>query len=64
LTKQKNWLDVWKKSDSGQTALSADDIMSWFLTDDIDFAFPTRTLYMANDDKRQLKLITIRGQES
>lgn len=32
------------------------EIMRRFEAEDIDFAFPTRTLYMANDDKRQLQL--------
>ncbi|MGD9334532.1 MAG: mechanosensitive ion channel family protein [Desulfobacterales bacterium] len=40
------------------------EIMRRFEADDIDFAFPSRTIYMANDDKRQLKLMMIRGQES
>ncbi|MBW1826352.1 MAG: mechanosensitive ion channel family protein [Deltaproteobacteria bacterium] len=34
-----------------------------FEAEDIDFAFPSRTLYMANDDKRQLKLMMLRGQQ-
>ncbi len=32
------------------------EIMRRFKVEGIEFAFPTRTLYMANDDKRQLKL--------
>jgi MscS family membrane protein len=40
------------------------EIMRRFEADDIDFAFPSRTFYMANDDKRQLKLMMIKGQES
>jgi len=40
------------------------EIMRRFEAEDIDFAFPSRTLYMANDDKRQLKLMMIKGQES
>jgi len=32
------------------------EIMRQFETEGIDFAFPTRTLYLANDDKRQLKI--------
>lgn len=31
-------------------------IMQRFEAEGIDFAFPTRTIYLANDDKRQLKL--------
>jgi len=38
--------------------------MRRFEAEDIDFAFPSRTIYMANDDKRQLKLMMIKGQES
>ncbi|SMC24431.1 MscS family membrane protein [Desulfacinum hydrothermale DSM 13146] len=30
----------------------------------IEFAFPTRTLYLANDDRRQLKLQMLRGKSS
>ncbi|MEJ2656534.1 MAG: mechanosensitive ion channel family protein [Desulfobacterales bacterium] len=40
------------------------EIMRRFEIEDIDFAFPSRTIYMANDDKRQLKLKMIKGQES
>lgn len=32
------------------------EIMEAFAKEDIDFAFPSQTLYMANDDKRQLKI--------
>jgi MscS family membrane protein len=39
------------------------EIMRRFEAEDIDFAFPSRTLYMPNDDKRQLKLMMIKGQE-
>ena len=39
------------------------EIMRGFEAEDIDFAFPSRTLYMANDDKRQLKLMMLKGQE-
>jgi MscS family membrane protein len=39
------------------------EIMRRFETEDIDFAFPSRTIYMANDDKRQLKLMMLKGQE-
>jgi MscS family membrane protein len=40
------------------------EIMRRFESEDIDFAFPSRTIYVANDDKRQLKLKMIKGQES
>ncbi|MBU0767572.1 MAG: mechanosensitive ion channel family protein, partial [Proteobacteria bacterium] len=40
------------------------EIMRRFEAEDIDFAFPSRTIYVANDDKRQLKLMMIKGQES
>jgi len=39
------------------------EIMRRFEAEDIDFAFPSRTIYMANDDKRQLKLKMLKGQE-
>jgi MscS family membrane protein len=39
------------------------EIMRRFEAGDIDFAFPSRTIYMANDDKRQLKLMMIKGEE-
>jgi len=39
-------------------------IMGRFDAEDIDFAFPSRTIYVANDDKRQLKLKMLKGQES
>jgi len=39
------------------------EIMRRFEAEDIDFAFPSQTVYMANDDKRQLKLMMIKGQE-
>lgn len=39
------------------------EIMRKFETEDIDFAFPSRTIYMASDDKRQLKLMMLKGQE-
>jgi MscS family membrane protein len=38
--------------------------MRRFEAEDVDFAFPSRTIYMANDDKRQLKLMMIKGEES
>jgi MscS family membrane protein len=37
--------------------------MRGFDAENIDFAFPSRTLYMANDDKRQLKLMVLKGQQ-
>ena len=40
------------------------EIMRRFEAEDIDFAFPSRTIYMANDDKRQLKLMMIKGQKA
>jgi len=40
------------------------EIMRRFEAEDVDFAFPSRTIYMANDDKRQLKLMMIKGEES
>jgi MscS family membrane protein len=36
-------------------------IMERFQAADIDFAFPSRTLYLANEDKRQLKLQLLKG---
>ena len=39
------------------------EIMRRFEAEDVDFAFPSRTLYMANDDKRQLKLMMIKGEK-
>jgi MscS family membrane protein len=40
------------------------EIMHRFEAEGIDFAFPSRTIYLANDDKRQLKLKMLKGQES
>jgi MscS family membrane protein len=40
------------------------EIMRRFEAENVDFAFPSRTIYMANDDKRQLKLMMIKGEES
>jgi MscS family membrane protein len=39
------------------------EIMRRFEAKDIDFAFPSRTIYLANDDKRQLKLKMLKAQE-
>lgn len=38
------------------------EILRRFEAAGIDFAFPSRTLYLANDDKRQLKLQMIEGE--
>ena len=38
------------------------EILRRFNAEDIDFAFPSRTLYVANDDKRQLKLKMLAGE--
>lgn len=38
------------------------EIMRRFKVEDIEFAFPTRTIYLANDDKRQLKLQVLREE--
>lgn len=38
------------------------EIMRRFEAEDIDFAFPSSTIYMANDDKRQLKLMMLKGK--
>lgn len=38
------------------------EILDRFDSAGIDFAFPSRTLYLANDDKRQLKLQMIKGR--
>jgi MscS family membrane protein len=40
------------------------EIMRRFEAEEIDFAFPSRTIYVANDDKRQLKLKMLKGEES
>jgi MscS family membrane protein len=37
------------------------EIMRGFKAEGIDFAFPSRTVYVANDDKRQLKLQMLKG---
>jgi MscS family membrane protein len=39
------------------------EIMRRFEAEDIDFAFPSHTIYLANDDKRQLKLKMLKAQE-
>ena len=38
------------------------EILGRFETAGIDFAFPSRTLYLASDDRRQLKLRMLRGE--
>lgn len=38
-------------------------IMRGFEAEEIEFAFPTSTLYLANDDNRQLKLKMLHGEE-
>ncbi|MFO7558409.1 MAG: mechanosensitive ion channel family protein [Desulfobacterales bacterium] len=38
------------------------EILTAFQKDGIDFAFPSRTIYLANDDKRQLMLRMLKGE--
>lgn len=38
------------------------EILTKFNDEGIDFAFPSRTMYIANDDKRQLKLKMLNGE--
>jgi MscS family membrane protein len=38
------------------------EILRRFNDEDIDFAFPSSTIYLANDDKRQLKLKMLEGE--
>jgi len=38
------------------------EIMTRFEKEGLEFAFPTQTVYLANDDKRQLKMEMLRGQ--
>jgi MscS family membrane protein len=38
------------------------EILRRFNDEGIDFAFPSRTIYLANDDKRQLKLKMLKGE--
>lgn len=40
------------------------DILARFEEAGIDFAFPSRTLYLANEDKRQLKLQLLKGNHA
>lgn len=39
------------------------EIMKRFEAEGIEFAFPTRTVYLANDEKRQLKLQMLKGED-
>jgi MscS family membrane protein len=39
------------------------EIMRRFRDEGIDFAFPTKTVYLANDDKRQIKLQVLRDED-
>ncbi|MEJ5366298.1 MAG: mechanosensitive ion channel family protein [Desulfosoma sp.] len=39
-------------------------ILKAFNEEGIDFAFPSRTIYLANDDRRQLKLPMLQGENS
>ena len=38
------------------------EILRRFNAEGIDFAFPSRSLYFANDEKRQLKLSMLKGE--
>ena len=38
------------------------EILGRFNDEGIDFAFPSRTLYLANDDKRRLSLKMLKGE--
>ncbi|MFC1454222.1 mechanosensitive ion channel family protein, partial [Verrucomicrobiota bacterium] len=38
-------------------------ILERFNAEGIDFAFPSQTIYLANDDKRQMTLKLLRGQQ-
>jgi MscS family membrane protein len=38
------------------------EILARFNDEGIDFAFPSRTVYLANDDDRQLKLKMLQGE--
>ena len=40
------------------------EILTRFETAEIDFAFPSQTLYLANEDKRQLKLQMLKGNQA
>jgi MscS family membrane protein len=52
--------DYWNMQEWLQRACM--EILSRFNDEGIDFAFPSRTIYMANDDKRQLKLKMLQGE--
>ncbi|MBT8365678.1 MAG: mechanosensitive ion channel family protein [Deltaproteobacteria bacterium] len=52
--------DYWAMQEwQQQTCL---EILRRFTDEGIDFAFPSRTVYLANDDKRQLKLKMLAGE--
>jgi MscS family membrane protein len=52
--------DYWAMQEwQQQTCL---EILRKFNDEGIDFAFPSRTIYLANDDKRQLKLKMLKGE--
>jgi len=38
------------------------EILKQFNAADIQFAFPSRSVYLANDDRRQLKLKMLKGE--
>ncbi|MEJ2716030.1 MAG: mechanosensitive ion channel family protein [Deltaproteobacteria bacterium] len=40
------------------------EIMRRFEMEGIDFAFPSQTMYLANDDRRQLKLQVLKGEDA
>jgi MscS family membrane protein len=53
--------DYWQyQSWLQQTCLA---IMRGFEAEGIEFAFPTRTMYLANDERRQLKMEMLKGKE-
>jgi MscS family membrane protein len=52
--------DYWAMQDWQQ--ITCLEILRKFNDEGIDFAFPSRTLYLANDDKRQLKLKMLMGE--
>ncbi|MEJ2731302.1 MAG: mechanosensitive ion channel family protein [Deltaproteobacteria bacterium] len=52
--------DYWAMQDWQQRTCL--EILRKFNDEGIDFAFPSRTLYLANDDKRQLKLKMLAGE--
>ncbi|MGD9174086.1 MAG: mechanosensitive ion channel family protein [Desulfobacterales bacterium] len=52
--------DYWAMQDWQQRTCL--EILRKFNDEGIDFAFPSRTLYLANDDKRQLKMKILAGE--